>query len=108
MTFSAPTSNCGRSVSAEHMPNHWVIGATIGLSVDAKDHDWLIHRARAIAALNHPRICTLYDIGPDYLEMEHVGGKPLCGPLPLEKVLESTRQICEAPSRPEACQHTDH
>ena len=26
--------------------------------------------ARAIAALNHPRICQLYDVGPDYLVME--------------------------------------
>ena len=26
--------------------------------------------ARAIAALNHPHICTLYDIGPNYLVME--------------------------------------
>ena len=28
--------------------------------------------ARAIAALNHPHICTLYDVGPDYLVMELV------------------------------------
>src|SRR4029078_5272761 len=37
--------------------------------------------ARAIAALNHPNICTLYDIGPDYLVMEHLEGAPLRGPL---------------------------
>src|SRR6185295_9366702 len=27
--------------------------------------------ARAVAALNHPNVCTLYDIGPNYLVMEH-------------------------------------
>jgi len=27
--------------------------------------------ARAVAALNHPHICQLYDIGPDYLVMEY-------------------------------------
>ena len=55
---------------------------------------------------------------PDYLVMEHVEGKPLCGPLPLEKVLEiysadlrgadcrPSRR--DRPSRPEACQHTGH
>jgi serine/threonine protein kinase len=28
--------------------------------------------ARAIAAMNHPHICTLYDIGPDFIVMEYV------------------------------------
>src|SRR6266849_4294012 len=26
------------------LPNHWVMGATIGLSVDASDHIWIVHR----------------------------------------------------------------
>ena len=30
--------------------------------------------ARAIAALNHPNICQLYDVGPDYLVMEFIEG----------------------------------
>ena len=30
--------------------------------------------ARAVAALNHPNICTLYDVGPNYLVMEYVEG----------------------------------
>jgi serine/threonine protein kinase len=43
--------------------------------------------ARAIAALNHPHICQIYDVGPDYLVMEYVEGTPLAGPLtPAEAV----------------------
>jgi len=38
--------------------------------------------ARAIAALNHPNICQIYDIGPDYLVLEYVDGQPLRGPMP--------------------------
>src|SRR5262245_36772252 len=33
--------------------------------------------ARAISSLNHPKICTLYDVGPDYLVMELVEGLTL-------------------------------
>jgi eukaryotic-like serine/threonine-protein kinase len=52
--------------------------------------------ARAIAALNHPHICQLYDVGPDYLVMEYIEGEPLAGPLPLDRVLEYAAQICAA------------
>jgi serine/threonine protein kinase len=44
----------------------------------------LEREARAVAALNHPHICQLYDVGPDYLVMEYVEGQPLKGPLPAE------------------------
>jgi serine/threonine protein kinase len=40
--------------------------------------------ARAIAALNHPNICHLYDVGLNYLVMELVEGESLRGPLPLD------------------------
>lgn len=30
------------------------------------------HEARAVAALNHPNICTLHDVGPNYLVMEYI------------------------------------
>src|ERR1700694_2009828 len=52
--------------------------------------------ARAFAALNHPRICQLYDVGPDYLVMEYVEGSPLKGPLAVEKAVEYAGQILGA------------
>src|SRR5216684_4518318 len=52
--------------------------------------------AKAIAALNHPHICTLHDVGPDYLVMEYVEGSQLKGPLPVEKALEYGGQILSA------------
>ena len=52
--------------------------------------------ARAVAALNHPHICQIYDIGPNYLVMEYVDGTPLQGPLPLDQVAEYANQILDA------------
>jgi serine/threonine protein kinase len=52
--------------------------------------------ARAIATLNHPHICTLYDVGPNYLVMEYVEGVPLKGPLPLDQALKYAAEICDA------------
>ena len=49
--------------------------------------------ARAIAALNHPNICHLYDVGPNYLVMELVEGDTLRGPLPLDEALKIADQI---------------
>src|SRR6202140_3362460 len=51
--------------------------------------------AKAIAALNHPNICQLYDVGPNYLVMEYIEGEAPQGPLPLEEVLRITRQIAD-------------
>src|SRR6266702_2974940 len=57
--------------------------------------------ARAIAALNHSNICTLYDVGPNYLVMELVDGPTLAewiaqGPVPLEEALAIAKQIADA------------
>jgi tetratricopeptide (TPR) repeat protein len=57
--------------------------------------------ARAISSLNHPNICTLYDIGPSYLVMELVEGETLAarikrGPIPLPSVLTYASQIAAA------------
>ena len=52
--------------------------------------------ARAIAAVNHPHVCALYDVGPDYLVMEYVEGETLQGPVPLAQALELAGQILDA------------
>ena len=52
--------------------------------------------AQAIASLNHPHICSLYDVGPDYLVMEYIEGRPLAGPVELDEALVLARQILEA------------
>ena len=73
--------------------------------------------ARAVAALNHPNICTLHDVGPNYLVMEYIEGESPKGPMPLDEALRIARQIADAleaahetghhASRPEARQHQD-
>jgi serine/threonine protein kinase len=52
--------------------------------------------ARAIAALNHPNICQIYDVGPDYLVMEYVEGPQITGPLPLALALKAAIQLASA------------
>jgi eukaryotic-like serine/threonine-protein kinase len=52
--------------------------------------------ARAIAALNHPNICTLHDVGPDYLVMEYIEGKPLAGKRPQDEAVGLAMQIASA------------
>ncbi len=61
--------------------------------------------ARATAALNHPHICTLYDVGEEdgasYLVMEYVDGQTLAarlreGPLPLDQLLRRAIEASQA------------
>src|SRR5215467_6090630 len=52
--------------------------------------------ARAIAALNHPHICQIYDVGPDYLVLEFIEGQPLKGPLGQPEALRVALQIAAA------------
>ncbi|MGH9204394.1 MAG: serine/threonine-protein kinase, partial [Vicinamibacterales bacterium] len=65
----------------------------------------LLREAHAAASLNHPNICTIYDVGEAdgraYIAMEVVEGKPLSqrlanGALPLDEVLRYGVQLAEA------------
>jgi Tol biopolymer transport system component len=67
----------------------------------AQFSDRFEREAHSIAALNHPHICALYDVGPDYLVMELVEGPALAarigdGALPLDEALAIAAQIAEA------------
>jgi TolB-like protein/Tfp pilus assembly protein PilF/predicted Ser/Thr protein kinase len=73
------------------------LGRTVAIKFLRATHSERFEReARAIAAVNHPHICTLYDIGLDYLVMEYVEGSPLRGPLQPEEALRLAVQIAEA------------
>jgi serine/threonine protein kinase len=56
--------------------------------------------ARAVAALNHPHIATLYEVGDHegspYLALELVDGRPLKGPLPVKQAIEYGIQMADA------------
>jgi serine/threonine protein kinase len=79
------------------------------IKVSAREFsDRFDREAQAISSLNHPNVCTLYDVatspeGFGYLVMEFVEGDALAhlikqGPLPLDKVLQCGVQIAGAPS----------
>src|ERR1700730_7423869 len=65
----------------------------------------LEREARAVSSLNHPHICTLYDIGQqdgiDFLVLEYLDGETLAarlkkGPLPLDTALRYAIEIAGA------------
>src|SRR6185312_9097592 len=51
--------------------------------------------ARSIAALNHPNICQLYDVGPNYLVMEFVEGSPVAAADSVRRLLDLAAQIAD-------------
>jgi Tol biopolymer transport system component/tRNA A-37 threonylcarbamoyl transferase component Bud32 len=78
------------------------LGRAVAIKVSSHQFNARFEReARAISALNHPHICTLHDIGPNYLVMELVEGPTLAerlkkGPLPVESVLRYGAQVADA------------
>ena len=78
------------------------LGREVAIKISAQQFtDRFEREARAIAALNHTNICTLYDIGPNYLVMELVTGSTLAdrikeGPIPLKEALGIAKQIAAA------------
>src|SRR4029079_6935191 len=65
----------------------WIIG---------EDKTRFQSEARAIAAMNHPHICQIYDIGPDYLVLEYLEGAQLRGPVTPREAVRLSIQIADA------------
>jgi DNA-binding beta-propeller fold protein YncE len=60
------------------LPNHWILGQTIGVSVDASDHVWIIHRAGSLElgeqhATTNPPIAQCCAPAPPVLEFDAAG-----------------------------------
>jgi eukaryotic-like serine/threonine-protein kinase len=94
--YRARDTRLERTVAVKILPAH--------LSDNPEAKQRFDREARAISSLNHPNICTLYDVGHqdgmDYLVMEYLDGQTLSdrllkGPLPLEQVLKYGFEICE-------------
>lgn len=73
------------------------LGRDVAIKVSSQEFTARFEReARAIAALNHPNICQLYDVGEDYLVMEFVEGRRLKGPISVNQAIEYGCQILDA------------
>jgi eukaryotic-like serine/threonine-protein kinase len=92
--YRATDVRLGRDVAVKILPAH--------LSSDSAARQRFEREAKTISGLNHPNICTVYDVGHqdglDFLVMEYLAGETLetrlgKGPLPLEQVLQYGAQI---------------
>jgi len=92
--YRAQDERLDRDVAIKVMPEHF--------ARDPARRERFEREARAVSSLNHPNICTLYDIGEhdgiDFIVMEYIEGETLAGlldqgALPLERALQVGMQI---------------
>jgi Tol biopolymer transport system component len=95
--YKAKDTRLDRLVAIKVLPSH--------VSSDVALRERFEREARTVAALNHPHICTLHDVGhqdgTDFLVMEYLDGETLAqrltkGALPLEQALTIAIQIADA------------
>ena len=95
--YRARDTRLDRIVAIKILPDH--------LADRAELRDRFEREAKTISRLNHPHICTLYDVGhqdrTDFLVMEYLEGETLAarlvkGPLPLDQVLKYAIEIADA------------
>ena len=72
------------------------LGRTVAIKLtQERFSDRFQREARTISSLNHPNICQLYDIGPDYLVMELVDGRPIAAVETPRKLLDFAVQMAD-------------
>src|SRR5688500_894535 len=91
--FKARDTRLDRNVAIKILPAEYASDAQLKLRLQRE--------AKTISQLNHPHICTLYDVGENYLVMELLEGDTLAtrlrkGPLPFEQVLRYGTEIADA------------
>src|SRR5438132_5995516 len=91
--WKARDTRLDRSVAIKVLPAEFAENAQLKTRFERE--------AKTISQLNHPHICTLYDVGDNYLVMELLEGEALAdrltkGHLPLEHVLRYGTQIADA------------
>lgn len=90
--YKARDTRLNRTVAIKGLPAH--------MANDSQARGRFEQEARAVAGLNHPHICTLYDIGSqdgvDFLVMEYLDGDTLSGSQPAEEALRLATQIAGA------------
>src|SRR6266481_6106141 len=97
VVYRAEDTSLRRTVALKFLPEH--------LASDLAVNERLRREARLASSLNHPNICTIYEVGEDagevFIAMEYIEGRTLSelirqGPLPIEKVLRYSSQISSA------------
>ena len=86
--YLARDTRLQREVALKVLPDAW--------ASDSARRSRFEQEARAIAALNHPHICQIYDVGPGYLVLEYVEGAPPKGPLGAEEAVRVAIQVASA------------
>ena len=95
--YKATDTRLDRTVAIKVLPSH--------VSDDPQARERFEREARAVSSLNHPHICTLYDVGQengvDFIVMEHIEGETLAErlekrALPLEQALQRGIEIADA------------
>ncbi len=97
VVYEAEDTRLGRTVALKFLPEN--------LTADPHVLERFTREARAASALNHPGICTVYDVGTDhgqpFIALEHLTGSTLrdliqVTPLPLEKLVDLGMQVADA------------